>query len=175
MRKLAMIRDTNDGCPFGLPIPLGCKSAGDSVERMAPLSMLGKDKPEDNVLDDETNEVKNANRMLLSIENPCQRCKYAGKVIKDKDKVECNFDSNAPGIGNSPGLVGAPFYSIVYNNATYDGLYSYPVGYFGDENISRNIYYGLYSLQGGANNPIIKEAEQANNETSICNDNELEE
>ena len=58
-------------------------------------------------------------------------------------------------------ILGAPFYSKVYNNIGLDGIYSYPLGYYADNNISRNLYYGMYSLMGsdGSEDDIKKFAE----------------
>jgi len=142
--KLAVIR-TNDGqrCPFGLKIPFACRNAGELVTRMAPLEILGEDAdPSDK------KALTRANRMLFMSESEGCRCVYAGKVFKEKGAVECNQASNAPGISPEQGMTPSPFYSKVYDNIAYDGLYSYPMGWYGDSNISRNLYYGVYSLQG---------------------------
>ena len=156
--KLAMIRTNKDKprCPFGLPIPYGCKNAGELIDKMFPVE-LAKD-----LSDDEKADIIKANKRLLVWEEPCQRCRFAGKVMEDQKAAECNWGSNAPGIMNEKGLLGSPFYSKVYNNVSYDGLYSYPMGYYGDGNISRNLYYGIYSLQGSVDQDLAKFAQYLN-------------
>jgi len=145
--KLAVIRSPGDTlCPFGLPIPYACKHAGKAVTRMAPIEVLG-DEPSSN----EVKQLIKANKTVMTMEADGTRCPYAGKVFSEKKAVECNFGSNAEGISEE-GLTGSPFYSKVYDNIAYDGLYSYPMGWYGDSNISRNLYYGAYSLQGSDEN-----------------------
>lgn len=141
--KLAIIRkDSEDSCPFGLGITEGCKNAGKLIIKMAPADALGED-----VTKEEKDAIFEANRKLYRWGSCGDRCTYAGKIMKAQGAVECNFRSNAPGI-TEKGLLGAPFYSKVYNNLGLDGLYSYPLGYYADHNISRNLYYGAYSLLG---------------------------
>src|SRR5690606_18455105 len=84
-----------------------------------------------------------------------KQCKYASDIIKDKEAVVCNYGDTAPGIGPTP-FLGSPFYSRVMSGIALDGLYSYPIGYYADYNISRNLFYGNYSLQGAANPELKK-------------------
>lgn len=151
--KLAIIRSPDDTkCPFGLPIPYACKHVGEAVTRMAPLSVLG-----DEASPREIKQLSKANKTVMTMEAEGSRCPFAGKVFSDKKAVECNFDSNAPGISQD-GVTPSPFYSKVYDNIAYDGLYSYPMGWYGDSNISRNLYYGAYSLQGSSDVALQKNA-----------------
>lgn len=153
--KLAVIRTNEDEpCPFGLKIPYACKKAGEIVSKMAPIDILG-----DKVEKDEIKALVRANRKLMILEADGNRCPYADKVFSDKKAVECNFDSNAPGI-SQVGLEPSKFYSKVYDNIAYDGLYSYPMGWYGDNNISRNLYYGAYSLQGSEEKKEIEKTAQ---------------
>ncbi len=156
--RLAIIRtNTEDSCPFGLNVPYGCRNAGDLINKMAPLNSLGDASKE------EKEAIAKANNRLFMWHNPGEHCVYAGKLFPDRPVVECNWNSNAPGI-TEKGIVGAPFYSKVYNNIGLDGLTSYPLGYYGDHDISRNMYYGLYSLQGNKHNiDLIKLALVAKN------------
>jgi hypothetical protein len=142
--RLAIIRtNTEDSCPFGLNVAHGCRNVGDLINKMAPIDSLG-----DEASKEERDAIAKANNRLFMWHNPGQRCFFAGKLFADKPTVECNWHSNAPGI-TEKGILGAPFYSKVYNNIGLDGIYSYPLGYYADNNISRNMYYGLYSLMGG--------------------------
>jgi hypothetical protein len=141
--KLAIIRNNDaDPCPFGLDITDGCRCAGESITRMAPIELLGED-----ATDEEKTAVTKSNKRVFHLHADGTRCKYAGHLVKDKDFVECNFGSNAPGVYNSNGITPSPFYSKVYMDTAYDGLYSYPQGYYSDSNISSNLYYGLTSYQ----------------------------
>ncbi len=143
IKKLAIIRTSKDpSCPFGLPIPFACRNCGNTIHKMAPISVLG-DEPSFS----EVKQLAKANKMVLSMDADGGRCPFAGKLFKEKKAVECNFGSHDQGISDK-GLQPSPFYSKVYDNIAYDGLYSYPMGWYGDNNISKNLYYGEYSLQG---------------------------
>jgi hypothetical protein len=150
--KLAVIRQNDsESCPFGLSVPFACRNIGETINRLAPVSVLGEDpSPE------EVKQLIKANKTVMTMEAKGSRCPYAGKLFKEKKAVECNFDSNAPGISPEKGMLPSPFYSKVYDNIAYDGLYSYPMGWYGDNNISRNLYYGAYSLQGSDDNDGIE-------------------
>lgn len=157
--KLAEIRKNDeDPCPFGLPIPFGCQCAGRNVERMAPLDVMGKDSSKD-----EKKSISGANTKLLawnilrSTEKP-QQCPYAGHIMEAQDVVECNYDDSAPGEGGGQALQAAPFYSKIFNGIGANGLYTYPVGFYSDYNVSRNMYYGTYSLQGAERRDLLKMA-----------------
>jgi hypothetical protein len=145
--KLAILRDDDSGpkCPFGLPIPYGCKNAGKLVEKMPPISEVPKEQVKD---------IENFNKRLLAWEASEEQCRFAIEI--SKGKTECCFGENDSDAVSTKGLNNSTFYSKVYNNVAYDGLYSYPMGNYGDENISRNLYYGLYSLQGSSNQEKVE-------------------
>ncbi len=145
--KIGSILSSNDKCPYGLDIPFACKCAGDSVSRMAPLS----------VSKDDAADIAKSNKRLLVLQGTGERCKYANNIFDEKKSVECGYDSDSPGVHPAK-LEPAPFYSKVYNNIALDGLYSYPLGYYADYNISRNLYYGIYSIQSSEKHNIKKEA-----------------
>jgi len=147
IKKLAVIRSDGqqDACPFGLPIPFGCKRAGELITRMAPIDILGEDASEE-----EKEEIAHANRRLLMwllSEEKCGVCKYAGKLFKDKDVVECNWDTDVSGDHEGPALLGSPFYYKHFSGLGLDGLYSYPLGFYTDNSIDRGMYYGMYSIE----------------------------
>lgn len=153
--KIASIRKNEDeACPFGLPIPFGCKCSGKFVERMAPVDIMGDDSTED-----EKEAIGKANTNLLAWnllrdpEEPVQ-CPYVGHLLEKYDGVECNYDDTTPGEGPGQALTAAPFYSKIFSGMI-NGLYTYPIGYYSDYNVSRNLYYGVYSLMGSLIN-IIK-------------------
>lgn len=147
--RLAVIR-TNDegGCPFLLPVPVGCKLAGDIVDRMATLDMLDH-KPSK----EEAQKITRANMrlwtwtLMQSNEEP-KPCKYANKLFEDKQAVDCSYGDTAAGEVQSKALVGSPFYSQIFQGIGLEGLYSVPLEGLSDFNIARNTYYSLYSLQG---------------------------
>ena len=154
--KLAEIRKNEDSpCPFGLPIPFGCKYAGSCVKRMAPIDIMGKD-----VDDEEKKMIGSANTKLLSwsLLNSAEKptpCIYAGHIMEEKDVVECNFEDSAPGEGPGQALLGAPFYSKIFSGG-FTGLYTYPVGFYSDYNVSRNLFFGVNSIMGEVIFDLIK-------------------
>jgi hypothetical protein len=158
--KLAEVRKNSENpCPFGLPIPFGCKYAGSHVERMAPIEVMGKE-----VSEDEAQMIGSANTKLLawnllrSTEKP-SHCLYVGHLMEEHDTVECNFDDSAPGQGAAQALQAAPFYSKIFSGVL-NGLYTYPMGFYSDYNVSRNLYFGTYSLQGSERRDLLRMAAQ---------------
>jgi hypothetical protein len=156
--KLAEVRKNDeDKCPFGLPIPFGCKYAGKSIQNMAPLDVMGKDSS-----DEEKQMLAEANTKLLawnllrSSEQP-SKCPYAGHILEHNDAVECNHGDTAPGEGPAQPLMPAPYYSKMFNGII-TGLTTYPAGYMSDFNVSRNLYFGTYSLQGAERRDLFKMA-----------------
>lgn len=146
IKKLAIIRSNmQDACPFGLPIPFSCKRVGDLITRMAPVDVLGEDST-----DEEREEIAKANRRLfmwMISEKPCDECRYAGKLFKDKNVVECNWDTDVSGEHEKAALLGSPYYYKHFSGVGLDGLYSYPLGYYTDNSIDRGMYYGMYSIE----------------------------
>jgi hypothetical protein len=139
--KIAEIRKNEENkCPFGLPIPFACKNAGDHVK--------GKEASED-----EKEMLSAANTKLLawnllrSSDKP-SHCKYVGHILEHENAVECNHDDTAPGQGPAQPLMPAPYYSKMFNGII-TGLTTYPAGYMSDYSVSRNMYFGTYSLSGG--------------------------
>lgn len=144
--KLAVIRDDDSTpCPFGLsPISEVCQSAGEIIDNMAPLNWSGKEASEEEKL-----EIKKANMYLLMWRGPGKPCKYAAKLFPGKqDKVDCSHGDTAAGVQESGALLGSPFYSQHFSGISLDGLYSFPLSFYSDYNVGRNIFYGIYSLQG---------------------------
>lgn len=141
--KLSIIRDNeSQGCPFGLSIPSACKIAGDTVKNMTSISDL------DDTTKEQENSIINSNNRILRWKSTNQQCIYADKLFPNSPTVECNFGDTAPTQKEKSVLLGSPFYSQHFAGIGLDGLYSYPLGFYADYNISRNTYYGIYSLQG---------------------------
>lgn len=148
LKVVAEVRKNEENrCPFGLPIPFGCKYAGEHITKMAPFEVMGKE-----VSEEETQALASANTKLLAwnllrgSEKPSP-CKFAGHVLEKNNAVECNYDDTAPGQGPAQPLLPAPYYSKMFNGII-TGLTTYPAGYMSDFNFSRNLYFGTYSLQG---------------------------
>jgi len=156
--KLAEVRtNTESPCPFGLPIPFGCQYAGVFVDKMAPVDVMGEDSTkEEKVSIGGANTKMLAWSLLRTSEKPKQ-CRYVGHIIEANKAVECNFDDSAPGEGPAQALLAAPFYSKIFSGVV-NGLYTYPVGYYSDYNISRNLYFGTYSLQGAERRDLLRMA-----------------
>lgn len=123
-------------CPFGLPIPLACKNAGGSVDRMAPI--------EDQ---EEEEDIIKANKIVYAYTKEHRRCKYADKILEEYEKVDCDFGDTAAG-KRSPAFKGSPLYPQTFHGIGLDGLYGYPLGFYADNNESRNLFFGLFSLLG---------------------------
>lgn len=159
--KIAIVRKNDaDQCPFGLSIPFGCKHAGGVIDNMAPTSVLGEDASEEDKA-----KIARANKRLMTLrltqtaEKPC-KCKYASNTIDGKDAVICNYEDTAPGVPPAP-ILGSPFYSRVMSGIGLDGLYTYPIGYYADYNVSRNLFYGIYSIQASKDSELMKVARNA--------------
>jgi len=135
--KKATIRGKNvRACPFGLPIPEACENAGKSIIRMAPI--------ED---EKELEEVGKANRLVYAYHKECRNCPYADKILEEHGKVDCDFGDTAAG-KRVPAFKGSPLYPQTFHGIGLDGLYGYPLGFYADNNESRNLFFGLFSLLG---------------------------
>jgi hypothetical protein len=149
-----ILKDKDNKCPFGLPIPFGCQNAGEYINNMAPFSVMGKD-----VSEEEQEMLSGANVRLLAwnllrtTEKPTP-CRYAGHIFENKDAVACNYNDVAPGEPPSHPLIPAPYYSKMFGGVI-NGLSTYPIGYMSDYNASRNTYFGAYSIQGEEQNNIL--------------------
>lgn len=138
--KLAVIRDDDlRGCPFGLPVTEACVHAGDSVHRMAPVDVV-KD-------DDKQKRLKKANMVVYAHHKTGKRCPYADKVLPEHDKVDCDFGDTGQGQRSVP-YRGSPLYPQTFQGIGLDGLYGYPLGFYADNNESRNLFFGLFSFLG---------------------------
>jgi len=169
--KIATIRkDGADPCPFGLPVPMGCQAAGKFIDQMAPLDVM---EVGDNPLDAQKAaretadgepafggaEIQGANMRLLSwavMQEGPVRCRYADKIFPGLKGVECNYGDTAPGQRQTGVILSSPYYAQVFQGIGLDGLYSYPLGFYADFNVSRNLFYAIYSLQGSLADPPLR-------------------
>ena len=138
--KLSVIRDNKlRDCQFGLPISDACKCAGDSVDRMAPLSA---------VKDGEHKErLKKANALVYIHHKTGKKCRFADKILEKFEKVDCDFGDTGQGQKSVP-YRGSPLYPQTFTGIGLDGLYGYPLGFYADNNESRNLFFGLFSFLG---------------------------
>ena len=151
MRKCAFIRKDEDGvrqCPFGLPITAACEHAGDSVSHMCPIQSVEKDK---------RGQVEMANKRVYVHYKTDSRCLYASNIMEQNKAVNCDFGDTGAGM-STPTFNGSPLYAQTFSGIGLDGLYAFPLGFYADNNESRNLFQGLFSLVGSNNYEIIKEA-----------------
>lgn len=135
--KLAVIR--GDGlreCPFGLPISVACNTVGDAINRMAPISENG-----------DKEKLTKANNLVYLYHKNNTKCPYASKVLDNYNKVDCDYGDTAQGFGD-PAWQGSPLYIQTFNGLDVAGLNSQPLGFYSENDISRNLFFGLFSLLG---------------------------
>lgn len=152
MKKCAFIRSDKNGlksCPFGLPIKEGCKCAGDSVSHMCPLQFISEDKRD---------QVEKANLRVYIYYKTGDRCLYANDIMKEQDVVNCDFGDSAAGMGDVA-FSGSPLYAQTFSGQGLSGLYAFPLGFYADNNQSRNLFQGLFSLVGNFDTNLIKNGE----------------
>jgi len=139
-KKLAVIRDNKlRNCPFGLPISEGCQNAGDSVYRMAPLDAVDGEEQKE--------RLKKANSLVYVHHKNGKRCPFADKILEKFKKVDCDFGDTGQGQRSVP-YRGSPLYPQTFSGIGLDGLYGYPLGFYADNNESRNLFFGLFSFLG---------------------------
>jgi len=150
IRKKGWIRGSSGGkqCPFGLPIPLACKHAGGSTAHMCPIEAVPEEKRKRTAL---------ANKRVYIHYKDGQRCMYARDVIESKEVVNCDFGDVGQGMG-VPAFEGSPLYAQTFSGVGLDGLYAFPLGFYADNNESRNLFQGLFSLLGSDAPEILKNA-----------------
>jgi hypothetical protein len=130
---LKVIRDNKDKiCPFGFDVPVGCQNAGELVKNLSLATDL--DKAEEN------------KKYLLNYasEEPGRKCFYADKILKKNNKVLCTFPEQESGI-EMP--TGSPLYYKPMSGTLMSGLMTFPLGYYNDNAIDRDYYYGYYSIE----------------------------
>lgn len=159
IKKCAFIRSDKDGhkrCPFGLPIDQACKNAGDSVRNMMPLEAVDEEKRE---------KTEKANKRVYVYTRTNKRCPYAAAIVDKMDAVNCNYGDHAEGTPMTHALIGSPLYPQTFSGIGLEGLHAFPLGFYADNNTSRNLFTGIFSLVGEAAPSIIKNAVQTKNST----------
>lgn len=144
--KLAVIRKNHeDGCPFGLEIPLGCESAGQWIDRLAPLDSVP------DFTEKQIEEVKAQNLRLIVwgiMQGGPSSCRYAEKIFPKLQGVQCTYGSTTPGMKGDVPIRGTPYFARIMSGIGLDGLYNNPPAGFYTDNTMRNSYYAVYSLAG---------------------------
>jgi hypothetical protein len=150
MKKHCWIRgdEKEKKCPFGLPITLACNNAGNSVTHMCPLEAVS---------DDRVKAIINANKRVYLYMKTGDRCLYAHNIMDKVQAVNCDFGDVGAGM-DTPAFSGSPLYAQTFSGVGLDGLYAFPLGFYGDNNSSRNLFQGLFSLLGVDSPEIVKEA-----------------
>lgn len=140
MKKLSVIRGSGvRECPFGLPITEACENAGDAIHRLTPIDEV-----------ENKEDIKQANKIVYAYHKEEKRCPYADDILKEHNKVNCDFGAAGEGV-RSPPLSGSPLYPTTFRGIGLDSLYSKPLGFYADNNESRNLFLGLFSLLGHIN------------------------
>jgi hypothetical protein len=144
-----MIRGKSKSCPFGLSIPSGCNKAGGEISEakriaildMVPIDSANSEKEAEEILED------NLEIMLMLDED--RKCPFADVIYENKRSVDCKYDEKQPSMpAGNVGLNGSPLYPHTMVGNMPEAQYGYPLDYYSDNNESRNVYYGLYSLIG---------------------------
>jgi hypothetical protein len=127
---LKIIRDNDETiCPFGFPIPFGCKSAGKLVLELPIAS---------------SPEAATSNNNILMQSNPEEKCFYADKIIEKLEKTVCKYPEKQKDI-EMP--TGSPLYYKPLSGTLMTGLMTFPLGYYNDNSLDRSHYYGYYSIE----------------------------
>lgn len=132
MRKLAMLRSERfDPCPYGLPIPFGCRNAGDAIKTFTLLEDGAN--PQDNI--DKLNQLPTKEQCAFNQLN-------AGEFTDcsaPHNTHEKTFPSGSP-----------KFYRPMAGAGGLEGLTTLPLGYYNDNSIDQGTYYGNFSIESVA-------------------------
>jgi len=136
---LKVIRDNEEHiCPYGFPIPFGCHHAGKLVQELKPAT---------------SQDIANENIEALNKNAPNEKCIYADKIIDKNNKVICKFPEEQSKI-EMP--TGSPLYYKPMSGTLMTGLMTFPLGYYNDNSLDRNYYYGYYSMESVSNEDFNK-------------------
>ena len=144
-----MIKGKIEMCPFGLPVTDACTSIGGYMEEdgrlavysMIPVDVASNDKEKEQIIEDNL-------ELMILIKEP-SKCPFADRVFEEKKSVDCKYDENSSSIpAGNVGLNGSPLYPHTMVGNMPEAQYGYPLDHYSDNNESRNIYYGIYSLIG---------------------------
>lgn len=157
MKQLPILTNRDGGCPFGLNITSGCFTVGESINEMTLLA--------DGETDDDRKRILNENiEIWRKVKQEPKRCIHATKIMSDQRAVMCGFEE----FGVAPDIKGSPAYARVLNDYALSGTTTTPQGYTVDNNTSRNLYYGIYSLNEEQSSALTKLAENSPNKMGAC-------
>lgn len=140
-----MIRGKVKGCPFALPIKLGCENVGKQIESMRPI------------VDPKTGEANYSNAefnfkkffyVMTGDDKNKRRCPFAKTIDGNKNQVICTYGEveNSDGEVTQLSIDGSPTQINVFDtNPTNNGLPLYGDSSFEDDNI-RDIPIGLANV-----------------------------
>jgi len=150
-------RGRSKGCPFGMPITLGCKNVGQKIKTMSTI----KEEEGLNYSNLESN-FKKLFYILTGSDKEKRRCPYAKEIDGTKGMVICTFMSNKNNSNEEEKaqisqtqfpVEGSPTQINVFDtNPTNNGLPLYGDSSFTDDNI-REIPLGLANV--GRENPRL--------------------
>lgn len=146
-----MIRGNIHQCPFGLPVTEACVSIGSVrkngekkralIKDMTPLSLAENE--------EEREEITEGNMDLMLLAGEEIKCPFADRIFKDKGAVDCKYDERQGRLpAGNVGLTGSPLYPHTMIGNMPEAQYGYPLDEYSDNNESRSVYYGIYSLVG---------------------------
>ena len=144
-----MIRGKTTRCPFGLPVAAGCKIAGGVAKDSKKSAILSMTPLEAADNKEDAREIADNNLEIMLMVEEYSKCPFADMIFEEKDSVDCKYDSKQSAIpAGNVGLNGSPLYPHIMIGNMPEAQYGYPLDYYSDNNESRNVYYGLYSLIG---------------------------
>lgn len=137
INKDAKIRSPSfRSCPFGLPISVACKNAGNSIDQMQSL---------DEVSEGQKEKTQKTNRRVYVYHQTGERCAYADKIVEGKDAVHCDYGESGARMSDFP-MRPSPFYPRVFHGLGQYGLYSYSLEDYADAHAARQLFTGMYSI-----------------------------
>lgn len=126
-------------CPMGLSIPRACKMVGNAIHKMVSV---------ENMPEEQQTKYASVNKVIFAHNKESKQCPYADKILDDKfGKVDCDFGDTGAG-QHDPSINGSPLYPQTFSGVGLNGLYGYPLSWYGDNSASRNMFYGLFSFVG---------------------------
>ncbi len=121
MIKLALLRDKEEPCPYGLEIPMACEKVGKAIHNM---------------------KIGQNNAQLFLWEADGNKCPFANKIIKNV--VDCSYEG--PILNKE--LTPSPLYEKPFSGSGAMGVNTLPHTYFsGDTPMNKGPYYDMYSIE----------------------------
>src|SRR5690606_29592093 len=94
----------------------------------------------------EHKKLTKANKLVYINHKTGEKCPFADSILEEFDKVDCDFGDTGQG-QEAAAWQGSPLYPSTFQGLS-GGLHSFPLGFYADNDTSRNMFFGLYSLQG---------------------------